>query len=267
MEVTRTKVDDLRVRQLRAQQMLRGDLEGEDLEREVQQVFPTSVARTQLDDCLQRDALVEVLVTDALAQYEAKEASIGAETLRTIERQAMLSMIDQHWREHLYEMDYLREGINLRAMGQKDPLSEWQREGFDMFEAMMGQIEDDFVRYVFHLHVVVDEQPQQQLKNVKYTAAEEPVTGSGGIRSAAFCLGVSQALDALTPDGEPRIFDAFDYFSTVSGGGYIGTSIVSGMMQEPYTFPFASKLDSQETPEIQHLRNYSNFLVPNGTID
>ncbi|MBB5574799.1 patatin-like phospholipase family protein [Rhizobium paranaense] len=89
----------------------------------------------------------------------------------------------------------------------------------------------------------------------------------GGIRSAAFCLGVSQALDALTHDGEPRVFDAFDYLSTVSGGGYIGTSIVSGMMQEPYTFPFASKLDSQETPEIQHLRNYSNFLVPNGTID
>ena len=58
----------------------------------------------------------------------------------------MLSVIDQHWREHLYEMDYLQEGINLRAMGQQDPLSEWQREGFDMFEAMMGQIEDDFVR-------------------------------------------------------------------------------------------------------------------------
>ncbi|AYG63839.1 hypothetical protein CCGE525_31655 (plasmid) [Rhizobium jaguaris] len=89
----------------------------------------------------------------------------------------------------------------------------------------------------------------------------------GGIRSAAFCLGASQALDSLTRDGEPHVFDAFDYLSTVSGGGYIGTSIVSGMMQEPYTFPFTSKLDSQETPEIQHLRNYSNFLVPNGTID
>ena len=89
----------------------------------------------------------------------------------------------------------------------------------------------------------------------------------GGIRSAAFCLGASQALDSLSRDGEPRILDAFDYLSTVSGGGYIGTSIVSGMMQEPYTFPFASKLDSQETPEIQHLRNYSNFLVPNGLID
>ena len=72
----------------------------------------------------------------------------------------MLSVIDQHWREHLYEMDYLREGINLRAMGQRDPLAEWQREGFDMFEAMMGEIEDDFVRYIFHLEVVADEAPR-----------------------------------------------------------------------------------------------------------
>ena len=82
-----------------------------------------------------------------------RKQSIGAETLREIERRVMLSVIDQHWREHLYEMDYLQEGINLRAMGQQDPLAEWQREGFDMFEAMMGQIEDDFVRYVFHLQV------------------------------------------------------------------------------------------------------------------
>jgi hypothetical protein len=89
----------------------------------------------------------------------------------------------------------------------------------------------------------------------------------GGIRSAAFCLGAAQALDSVAGEGEPRVFDAFDYLSTVSGGGYVGTSIVSGMMQEPYTFPFASKLDAQETPETQHLRNYSNFLVPNGVVD
>ena len=74
-----------------------------------------------------------------------RKHTIGADNLREIERRVMLSMIDQHWREHLYEMDYLREGINLRAMGQKDPLAEWQREGFDMFEAMMGQIQDKFV--------------------------------------------------------------------------------------------------------------------------
>jgi preprotein translocase subunit SecA len=96
----------------------------------------------------------------------------------------MLSVIDQHWREHLYEMDYLQEGINLRAMGQQDPLSEWQREGFDMFEAMMGQIEDDFVQYVYHLQVVVDEEPQSAVRNVQYSAPSDPVQGSTSIVSA-----------------------------------------------------------------------------------
>jgi len=117
--------------------------------------------------------------------YEAKEESIGAETLREIERRVMLSIIDQHWREHLYEMDYLREGINLRAMGQRDPLAEWQREGFDMFEAMMGGIEDDFVRYVSHLQVVTETEPQTQVRNLQYSAAEDPVAGSDSMRAAA----------------------------------------------------------------------------------
>jgi preprotein translocase subunit SecA len=96
----------------------------------------------------------------------------------------LLSVLDQHWREHLYEMDYLQEGINLRAMGQQDPLAEWQREGFDMFEAMMGQIEDDFVRYVFHLQVVVDEEPRQDIRNVSYSAPADPVQGEGAIMAA-----------------------------------------------------------------------------------
>jgi preprotein translocase subunit SecA len=73
-----------------------------------------------------------------------------------VERQVMLRVIDQRWRSHLYEMDYLREGINLRAMGQKDPLVEWQREGFDMFGQMMHGIWQDFIRYVMHVDVKVN---------------------------------------------------------------------------------------------------------------
>ena len=95
----------------------------------------------------------------------------------------MLSVIDQHWREHLYEMDYLQEGINLRAMGQQDPLSEWQREGFDMFEAMMGQIEDDFVRYVFHLQVVVDDEPRRRAQRLVQRAGGSGA-GPGPITAA-----------------------------------------------------------------------------------
>ena len=151
----------------------------------VKTYFPTRVTKEQLDDVVSVDEAEQMLFDDAVDLYEAKEEHIGDETLRDIERRVMLSVLDQHWREHLYEMDYLQEGINLRAMGQRDPLAEWQREGFDMFEAMMGQIEDDFVRYVFHLQVVVDEQPEAQLRNVQYSAAEEPVQGSSGMRTAA----------------------------------------------------------------------------------
>ena len=73
--------------------------------------------------------------------------------MREVERQVMLRIIDQRWREHLEEMDYLKEGINLRAMGQKDPLVEWQREGYEMFGGMMKGIAQDFVRYVMHVQV------------------------------------------------------------------------------------------------------------------
>jgi len=89
----------------------------------------------------------------------------------------------------------------------------------------------------------------------------------GGMRSASYCLGVLQALESLSPAGSPRPLDAVDYLSTVSGGGYIGTSVVAGMMQDNRTFPFESRLDEAETPETQHLRDFSNFLAPAGAPD
>ena len=141
--------------------------------------------------------LVELFTDDAVELYETKEATIGSDNLREIERRVMLSMIDQHWREHLYEMDYLREGINLRAMGQKDPLAEWQREGFDMFEAMMGQIQDQFVAYVSHLQVAaVEEAPRAPRDREACGTARprSPVQGSGAMRATA----ASMPADELT---------------------------------------------------------------------
>jgi preprotein translocase subunit SecA len=169
----------------------------DELHRNLSVAFPTELTREQLNEIPHIDELRELVVGDALTRYETKEATIqgGAETLREIERRVMLSIIDQHWREHLYEMDYLREGINLRAMGQRDPLAEWQREGFDMFEAMMGLIEDDFVAYVSHLQVVTEEEPQTQVRNVRYTAAEDPVEGSGAMRSAASAAPLEESGD------------------------------------------------------------------------
>jgi preprotein translocase subunit SecA len=162
----------------------------EELHRQISLYFPTTVTIEQINQLAHREQLVEVLHDDAAAQYEAKEEAIGAETLREIERRVMLSVIDQHWREHLYEMDYLREGINLRAMGQRDPLAEWQREGFDMFSAMMGLISEDFVRYVFHLEVVTDDATQRPARGLSYSSAEGPVQGAGGFAAAAAAAAV-----------------------------------------------------------------------------
>ncbi|HEX5586564.1 MAG TPA: SEC-C metal-binding domain-containing protein, partial [Acidimicrobiia bacterium] len=159
----------------------------EELHRQVATIFPTDITREQLDAATHRDTLVELLTDDATSRYEAKEESVGADNLREIERRVMLSMIDQHWREHLYEMDYLREGINLRAMGQKDPLAEWQREGFDMFEAMMGQIQDNFVAYVSHLQVAkVEDAPRAPSNNrMRYSSSDDAEQGAAAMRAAA----------------------------------------------------------------------------------
>src|SRR4051794_40044851 len=154
-------------------------------------VFPVRVTRDQVAVLKDPEEVFELLNGDALDQYDAKENQIGEEQLREIERRVMLSVIDQHWREHLYEMDYLREGINLRAMGQQDPLAEWQREGFDMFEAMMEGIKDDFVRYVFRLEVVAEDAPTA-VRNVQYSAAEDPVQGQSGFAAAAAATPVEE---------------------------------------------------------------------------
>ncbi len=106
---------------------------------------------------LTRGFLMEELLADARAAYDAREEDLGAEVLRELERRVLLSVLDRKWREHLYEMDYLQEGIGLRAMAQRDPLVEYQREGFDMFAAMMDAIKEESVGFLFNLEVQVEE--------------------------------------------------------------------------------------------------------------
>ena len=105
---------------------------------------------------LAREALSEALRADAQASYDEREQQFGEEVMRELERRVLLSVLDRKWREHLYEMDYLREGIGLRAYSQRDPLVEYQREGFDMFSAMMDGIKEESVGYLFNLEVQVD---------------------------------------------------------------------------------------------------------------
>jgi preprotein translocase subunit SecA len=133
------------------------DLDG--LVAEVRTYWPSDLGEGDLGKATSTNELYEMLTDEALGWYEKRETELGPEVMRQVERQIMLQVIDQRWRNHLYEMDYLRGGIGLRAMGQKDPLVEWQREGFDMFGQMMHGIWQDFIRYVMLADVKVDKRP------------------------------------------------------------------------------------------------------------
>jgi len=137
------------------------DLDG--LAKELVTFWPTTVDEERLEDCRSTDQMYDLVMEDATAYYGRRETELGEPVMREVERQVMLRIIDQRWREHLEEMDYLKEGINLRAMGQKDPLTEWQREGYEMFGSMMKGIAQDFVRYVMHVQVVQEQAPPAQV--------------------------------------------------------------------------------------------------------
>jgi preprotein translocase subunit SecA len=106
---------------------------------------------------LNSEFLLARLVEDAHAAYEQREEELGSDAVRELERQVLLAVIDRKWREHLYEMDYLQEGVGLRAYAQRDPLVEYQREGFDMFNQMLEGIKEETVGYLFNVEVQVQE--------------------------------------------------------------------------------------------------------------
>ena len=160
----------------------------------------------ELTQAQRADDIYESLLAEATSYYEQREGDIGDEAMREIERRVMLSIIDQRWREHLYEMDYLQEGINLRAMGQKDPLVEWQREGFEMFTMMMDAIAEDFVKYVMHLEVVAEPE-QARVLNVQYSAPEDPVQGSGGMIQAAQLQAAEMGAGGVALDAPPEFVE------------------------------------------------------------
>ena len=158
------------------------------------QLYPISLSLEAIEKeaggraSLSREVLVEDITKDAQAAYDRREAEVGDEVMRELERRVILSVLDRKWREHLYEMDYLREGIYLRAYSQRDPLVEYQREGFDMFAAMMDGIKEESVGFLFNLQVEVDDEDEAEDETqVHVHDHEHPVdaAAAGGIDMAA----------------------------------------------------------------------------------
>jgi preprotein translocase subunit SecA len=152
-----------------------GYAEDWDLERlwtGLKALYPVGLDRAELLDrvadgdqaALTADVLKTELLADVHAAYETREQTLGSEVMRELERRVLLSVLDRKWREHLYEMDYLRAGIHLRAMANRDPVVEYQREGYDMFRAMLDGIKEESVGFLFNLEVKTQEEQEAEAR-------------------------------------------------------------------------------------------------------
>ena len=161
----------------------------------VEDLITSASSRSALD----ADFITARIIEDCEKAYAAREESVGPEVMRELERKVLLSVLDRKWREHLYEMDYLQEGIGLRAMAQRDPLVEYQREGYELFSAMMEAIKEEIAGFLFNIEITVESSNNEvsgvglEAKPVptiglQYTASDETgVTRTGEVSRNAPC--------------------------------------------------------------------------------
>jgi preprotein translocase subunit SecA len=155
-------------------------------------IYPISFTVAELENevggrtGLDQDFLAERIVTDILDAYEKRETELGSKVTRELERKILLSVLDRKWREHLYEMDYLQEGIGLRAMAQRDPLVEYQKEGYELFSAMIEAMKEEVVGFLFNVEVKVEDSKveakgvteKSQSENLTYSSPSEDGTAT-----------------------------------------------------------------------------------------
>lgn len=123
-------------------------------------------------DHLNRDLLLSTLTDFAMRAYEHKEASMGAEQLRNIERRALLEVVDDEWRDHLHEMDLLKDGVHLRSYANKDPLIEYKKESFELFQSLISRIQENVTKKVFTTYILSQAQMDDMLKHANMSHAD-----------------------------------------------------------------------------------------------
>jgi preprotein translocase subunit SecA len=159
------------------------DLEG--LVTSLQALYPTDLNKDRLGDLQEADQVRDLVLQEAVQAYDRREQELGENVMRELERMVLLSVLDNKWREHLHEMDYLEEGIHLRAYGQRDPLVEYQREGHEMFEQMKDSVVEEFVRYIYRVELVRQDEParprpQRLVSSGPGQPAQSPAATTGG---------------------------------------------------------------------------------------
>jgi len=183
------------------------DWDLESLWKDLRTIYPVSLTIEEIEEeaggKLDQQFLIRELTADARVQYEAVEERIGADLMRQVERQVLLQVLDSKWREHLYEMDYLKEGIGLRAMGQRDPLTEYQREGYQLFEALSDSIKEQSVQVLFRVEkrLVPAEDAQVQEVEAPAAAAPAPRVPAGRATATGGGGGMTSNMSALTYSG------------------------------------------------------------------
>ncbi|MFE1169936.1 MULTISPECIES: preprotein translocase subunit SecA [Nocardiopsis] len=184
-----------------------GDPDDWDLDklwRAFKQVYPISFTVDEFVEengdlqTLTGELIATQVVEDAKAAYDTREAELGEEAMREVERRVILQVMDRKWREHLYEMDYLQEGIGLRAMAQRNPLIEFQREGFDMFQQMLEAIKEESVGFLFNVEVQVQKKAEPALTAA--AAAQTAATVGGSSGATAVATAVDEDVEAAGAD-------------------------------------------------------------------
>jgi len=178
LEGWRTEVIEAAVEEMTAG-LDAADWDWDEFEARMKILYQPTISRESFPDpeLLRPDEIIDAYIADADAVYRARAETFGPDVMRHLERTVVLTVIDNKWREHLAEMDYLRSGIGLRAMGQRDPLVEYQREGYSFFEELVDSVKFDATRYMFHVEVAQEQEaprPQVTVSSAKSVQQLKP---------------------------------------------------------------------------------------------
>ncbi len=193
------------------------DIEG--LLRRMEEMFPTGAGVMDVDpDRVDREELIQGLQEQALESYDGREEEFGPELLRDVERFLLLQIIDQRWREHLYDMDYLREGIHLRGFAQIEPLVAYKNEAFDLFRDLMNSVWEDYARLIFHVEVTPvvagnggppepppTRRPSRAASSATGGAGRVTYSGGGGAPQGAMAIAAAAGAEAGVAMEEPQM--------------------------------------------------------------
>src|SRR2546428_12734006 len=161
------------------------------LKREVNRVFGIDTAPLDFSDRT-ADEIHDALWANLVASYDEKEKLVGREVLQRVERDIMLQIVDQQWKDHLYSLDHLKEGIGLRGYGQRDPLIEYKKESFALFQAMKDRVDEEIVQYMWRLRPIVSDGPEPPAARAVRRPRSPLILSGGGAEAAPGVGGPAQ---------------------------------------------------------------------------